>query len=604
MKFFAITPAILIHHTPIKVLLSLTIISAVLLGCSKHEEMPSGVQLQVSTLTPDKGPVGTLVTIEGKGFSNTLSENTVTFNGIPGIISTGSPTTLIASVPAQATTGPVKVRNGKAEVLAGTFTVIPDSSPSSLEFAGMTPTSGFAGTKVSFTGKGFSLNPSENIVKFDGTPGEIESSSATQMVAIVPPGATTGLVTIQVGNSVVNGLIFTVMNTNIKITEVSPQSGAVNSKVTIKGTGFKTTLSGTVVKFNGIPATISLITSTEIEVTVPMAATTGPITIETDGVVITGPVFTVVLHQKIDVTTIAGDGTTAKLYAPAGLALYEGDILVADKNNHRIARVSLQKGTISAFAGGKNAYRGPKDGPVSSAEFNFPQGIAVDQKNEIYVTDTYNNSIRKISKDNANTFFVTTVAGSTYGYGGFMDSYANNALFFWPVSITISSLSNNVYIVDANTFIIRRIDPFMNVTTIAGTVSKQGYADGNGKSASFSWPYGIAVDKHENVYIADGINGIRKIDRNNQVSTFVSGLNVQSLAINQQGHIFAGGSSKLYEIDEFGTVSVIAGTTQGYRDGDGATAQFNGIKGIVIDAQGNLYVSDESNNRIRKITFN
>jgi DNA-binding beta-propeller fold protein YncE len=157
--------------------------------------------------------------------------------------------------------------------------------------------------------------------------------------------------------------------------------------------------------------------------------------------------------------------------------------------------------------------------------------------------------------------FVSTIAG---GEEGFADGKGSAAQFYHPAGIAIDAVGN-LYVADFGNSRIRKVTPKGEVSTIAG--SKIGFADGSGNAAQFFSPSGIAIDAAGNLYVADTYNHrIRKVTPKGEVST-------------------------------------IAGSEEGFADGQGSAAQFNIPFGIAIDAAGNLYVAAAFNHRIRKIAF-
>jgi len=198
------------------------------------------------------------------------------------------------------------------------------------------------------------------------------------------------------------------------------------------------------------------------------------------------------------------------------------------------------------------------NGPVSSATFHFPEDVAAAADGTMFVTDVLNFCVRKIAAGQVSTF-----AGSS-GFG-IVNGNGISAQFKNPYSVTLDA-AGNLYTTDENDPRIRKISPGGNVSTYAGTETP-GFANGNADTARFFPGNSITADAQGNVYIADAINNrIRKISVTGQVST-------------------------------------IAGSdTAGFRDGIGASAQFSFPGGIALDRQGNLYVADRGNFRIRKIT--
>jgi sugar lactone lactonase YvrE len=182
----------------------------------------------------------------------------------------------------------------------------------------------------------------------------------------------------------------------------------------------------------------------------------------------------------------------------------------------------------------------------------------------------------------------------------------------------VADPEGNIYVSDYNNQRIRKIRVPGQVTTVAGN-GTIGFKNGIRETAQFNFPGGIAIDKQGNLYVADGLNSrIRKITPGGQVSTFAgSGISGQAdgdaavaqfiyindIVIDNKGNLYVTDDNRIRKISPQGVVSTIAGSIAGYADGDGLSAQFNEPTGLGIDAQGNIYVADTSNNRIRKISF-
>ncbi len=212
-----------------------------------------------------------------------------------------------------------------------------------------------------------------------------------------------------------------------------------------------------------------------------------------------------------------GTGTAARFNAPTGLASTPDGILgVADTANAMI-RIIQTDGTVSTLAGNPTG-RGNTDATGSTATFSMPIGIARDSAGSLYVADAQNHTIRKVTAAGV----VTTFAGSA-GAAGYADGNGSAARFNYPTGIAVDA-SNNVYVSDTTNNLLRKITPDGTVTTIAGLVGVAGSSDGVGSQALFNAPGGLAVDAVGNIYLADtGNSTIRKITPAGDVTT-IAGL--------------------------------------------------------------------------------
>jgi sugar lactone lactonase YvrE len=223
------------------------------------------------------------------------------------------------------------------------------------------------------------------------------------------------------------------------------------------------------------------------------------------------------------VTTVAGSsgnsgstdatGTAARFSAPSDLTVNStGVIYVADTGNHTVRQID-SAGAVTTRAGTAGA-SGITDATGAAARFNGPAGIAVHSTGDLYVADTVNNTLRKVTSGNV----VTTLAG-TYGVTGSTDATGVNALFSGLTGSATDS-TGNIYVADTQNSTIRKITPAGVVSTIAGLPGIAGLKDGAGTDAWFNKPRDVAIDSNGNLYVADtGNAALRKITPAGVVTT-------------------------------------------------------------------------------------
>ncbi|MCO4762094.1 MAG: hypothetical protein KC502_11355 [Myxococcales bacterium] len=319
-----------------------------------------------------------------------------------------------------------------------------------------------------------------------------------------------------------------------------------------------------------------------------------------------------VTSTGVFVGTLAGstagfaDGKAAKFNKPYGVAVDGETVYVADSANHRIRKVT-KDGTTTTFAGsGKN---GLFNAQGTKAWFNAPYGVDVGAGGVVYVADRNNHVIRKITKDGT----TTTLAGS--GTAGATNGPHAKARFRFPYGVAAAGDGSTVYVADTYNHRIRKITK-LGVSTFAG--SSYGFADGAGTKARFRYPIDVAVDRHGAVYVADQSNHrIRKITPGGQVSTFAGsgtagfldgGLksarfyNPWGVAVDAAGVVYVGDryNQKIRRI-EGGVVTRWAGTSAGFIDGKALSSKLYYPSAVAVSAQGVVYVGDGHNNRIRAI---
>ena len=358
------------------------------------------------------------------------------------------------------------------------------------------------------------------------------------------------------------------------------------------------------VTINGVTAEIESATAAEIMVIVPKnMQCSGKVSVTSDGKTVeSDDEFTYLLTYIV--STLAGsgvsgfadgEGASAKFFWPLDVAVdASGNVYVADDGNGRIRKIT-------------------PDGVVSTrAQLSTPNGIAVDGSGNIYVTHS-GCRVSKIAADGT----VSALAGSPWT--GFAEGAGEDARFYYPHGVAVDA-SGVIYVADGYNHRIRKITADGVVSTRAGT-GISSFADGAVSMAHFNNPSGVAVDNASgNLYVADDRNHrIRKITADGMVST-LAGNGAKGLADGEgdaaQFHFPNGvavdASGNVYVADELnhcirkitadGMVSTLAGSgVEGFADGESSSAKFARPCGIAVDASGNVYVAEWGNHCIRKI---
>jgi trimeric autotransporter adhesin len=279
-----------------------------------------------------------------------------------------------------------------------------------------------------------------------------------------------------------------------------------------------------------------------------------------------GTISTIAGNGTAGYTGNGGAATNAELNGPYGVVLdASGNLYIADTNNNVIRKVTTA-GTISTVAGTGSSGNTGNGGPATSAKLSGPAGIAVDASGNLYIADSGNNVVRKVTT--AGT--ISLVAGTgTVGYSG-IGSVATSVDLSWPVGVAVDA-SGNIYIADAESNVVLKVTPTGTLTTVAGN-GNIGYTGDGGPAvnAELNNPTGVAVDGAGNLYIADTLNNV--------VRTVTPG----------------------------GIITTMAGTgTPGYSGNGGPStkAKLNSPLGIVASGSGTVYVADTSNNVIRTLSW-
>ncbi|MGB9610402.1 MAG: hypothetical protein ACPL7M_05465, partial [Bryobacteraceae bacterium] len=343
------------------------------------------------------------------------------------------------------------------------------------------------------------------------------------------------------------------------------------------------------------------------------------------------PVYTIDNAAGNGAAGFAGDSgkaQDAQINFPLGLAIDKsGNVYIADQFNHRIRRIAPD-GTITTVAGSGTQGSTGDDGPATSAQLNYPSGIAIDGSGALYITDTMNHVIRKVAVGGN----ITRIAGQR-GLPGFVEKdakgefiNAKDAQLNAPTGIAIDS-AGNIYFCDTRNHRVRKIGTDGKIQTIAGTGEKGETGDGGSAlEAKLNSPTGVAVDAAGNVYIADQMNHrIRKVDASGIITTVAGtglpgysgngGLATRAqlfypccIALDAQGNLFIADrtNNRVRRVDAAaGTISLAAGTGRFGDDFDGRPADQARLRfpmGLAADPQGRIYFSDNANSRVKLLT--
>ena len=341
--------------------------------------------------------------------------------------------------------------------------------------------------------------------------------------------------------------------------------------------------------------------------------------------------------QTYTISTVAGNGSSgfagdgssaaaAQLALPGGIAIDKsGNIYIADTVNSRIRKIATD-GTISTVAGAGGAGYLGDGGPATAALLSGPAAVALDSSGNLYIADTGNDLIRKVTGTT-----ITTVAGNITSAGQGAQAFggdngpATSALLYGPTGVAVDS-SGNIYIADTRNNRIRKVTG-TTITTYAGDGNLGSAGDG-GRAviAHINAPRGLAVDAAGNLYIADsGNHRVRVVTASNQVINTIAGtgflgfsgdfglatkaqLNVpHDVAVDAAGNVYIAdySNSRIRKVSAGGVITTIAGNGRFSYSGDGGaatSAALNFPGGVAMDANGRIYVADTQNNSIRLLT--
>jgi uncharacterized protein (TIGR03437 family) len=336
----------------------------------------------------------------------------------------------------------------------------------------------------------------------------------------------------------------------------------------------------------------------------------------------TGTITTVAGNGTQGFSGDGGPATSASLYDPVGVTLdASGNLFIADDYHNRIREVSAS-GIITTVAGnGTNSFSGD-GGPATSASLNFAPGVTLDASGNLFIADFDNNRIRKVSANG----IITTVAGNgSQGFSG-DGGPATSASLYGPFGVALDA-SGNLFIADSENNRIRKVSTSGTITTVAGN-GTYGVFSGDGgpaTSASLNLPIAVTVDSSGNLFIVDaqnnrirmvsasGIittvagNGTRGFSGDGGPATSASLFSPFGAAVDSSGNLFIadGNNNRIRKVSANGIITTVAGSgNQGF-SGDGGPATSASLylpNSVAVDSAGNIFIGDTGNNRIRKVS--
>ncbi len=484
------------------------------------------------------------------------------------------------------------------------------------------PHSAKPGDTIIIVGTNFNLNPSLDTVKFNGIPAQVLKAKSDTLFVIVPKGSSAGVVTVN-GISA-PGPAFALLQ--IQVTGVFPAFGKHGDTIIITGTNFYLNPSEDTVMIHGVKAIVLKATADTLQVIVPITST-GAITV--NGVAAPGPDF--VYAPTVMVTTLVGPGsannTNANGDGPDSIATVNPVGLFFDKQGNLF--VSNGGECIREISGGFVS----TISCTSTTGYPPNSGIVTDAQNNIYFTDGSGGKVRIIRNGIVSDF--------TNGIGpsGDLNGPLSIATFYYPGALAIDALGN-LFVAEPGD--IRKISPDGIVSTFAGKLPivdspstiipfplnirpSLDYPFGRDTAARFGHIGSLATDAQGNVYAGDlECQCVKKITPDGIISVLSvlafysyrdSYNTISGICTDTAGNIYVSRQAAIYKITPQGATSVLAGKETsfpsdtginygfGFEDGPAATALFNFPTGLACDAQGNIYVADTGNGRIRKISF-
>lgn len=528
----------------------------------------------ISGIKPLTGGQGTRVTISGEGFAAVAADNVVEFNGKKAVVAEVTAGKLVAVAPEGVASGPLAVTINGQKIVGPSFTVVP---PPSLRL--VSPLSGPAGAEMIIEGKDFSTVADENVVTINNVKAVVKEATSLRLTVVLPAGMGKGTVMVSVNDQPVKGPEFT--EQNLGILKMEPSNGLAGTKVVITGTGFSINPAENEVTFNGVVAQILSATATTLEVMTPANLTTGPVKVKRAALIAESPVP----FSRSGMFTL-----TSQMGAFIGPLVVDrqGNVFVSNTRENYISKVT-PAGNVSVFAGEPNQL-GVADGNGTNARFGSIYGLVLDENDNLYVSEVSANggALRKITPQGD----VTTLRSGLPNDVGTVTIDKKGNLYYTQLykgvfRVSPNGISENVFARTAEAtrmaisgnndhlFVVGdKYEPtfywqqFSN-SKLTWVGSSAGYQDGPVSSALFGGTIGaLLIDHEQNLLIADVHNyALRKLDPST------------------------------------GQVSTAAKLSRGFEDGSLDKAKIGLMADLAIDKEGSIYISDPNNRAIRKIVL-
>jgi sugar lactone lactonase YvrE len=320
-------------------------------------------------------------------------------------------------------------------------------------------------------------------------------------------------------------------------------------------------------------------------------------------ITLTGVICTVAGDESAGFSGDGGSALGALMQGPRGIVFdRSGNLIIADTTNNRVRKIT-PSGIITTIAGdGTRLFQGDNR-PAISAQLDAPWDVAVDSAGNLYIADAFHHRVRKVTTAG----IISTVAGN--GLGGFSGDGGpgTSAQLNIPSAVAVDAVGN-LFIADTANSRIRKVTPSGVISTVAGNGTRGFGGDGGPATAAMlSSPYDLAIDPSGNLIIADLFNSrVRRVSAEGIITTVVQLVLPTAVAVDASGNLFVSdeGDGRIRMITTSGDISVIAGNGSAGFSGDGGPAglaQFRYAQGLAVDAAGNLFIADTGNNRVRKL---